>query len=67
MQTLSEDEIDKLWSRRKQYLINMPELAVMLNCQHTDIVLAQMGKPVPDEVYSAITTWLGVFDLTKCK
>lgn len=57
-QKLNADYIDKLWSKRKQYLINLPELAVMLNCKHEHMVQAQMGKPVPDDVYKAVVDWL---------
>jgi ribosome-binding protein aMBF1 (putative translation factor) len=65
MNKLTEDYIDKMWSRRKQYRINMPELAEMLNCKHEHIVSVQMGKSVPDEVYNAVKNWLEVFDLAE--
>lgn len=55
---LNADYIDKLWSKRKQYLINLPELAIMLNCKHEHMVRAQMGKPVPEDVHRSVVDWL---------
>jgi hypothetical protein len=55
---LNNEQINKLWSKRKFYLINLHELATMLNCRHEHIANAQIGKDVPSDVYNAVVDWI---------
>lgn len=59
MMLLSEEKRDRMYSKRHAELINMPELAVKLNCKHEHIVAAQIGKMIPDDVYEAVVQWIG--------
>lgn len=58
MKPLSEDYREKMYSKRHQHLMNMVELAAMLNCKHEHIVADQTGKEAPNEVLAAIINWV---------
>ncbi|OAB36995.1 hypothetical protein PMSD_09975 [Paenibacillus macquariensis subsp. defensor] len=58
MKQLDEDQRERMYSKRHYELTNMVEVAVKLNCKHEHIVQAQIGEPIPTEVYDAVIQWL---------
>lgn len=58
MQSLDECYRDTMYSRRREAQMNFDDLATVLNCNKQYMVDAQIGKPIPSEVYSALLDWL---------
>lgn len=56
---LTVEQKEALYRKRQIERLNLAELAAILNCTRVQMVSAQMGNNLPDEVYSAVTDWIG--------
>ncbi|GGF73139.1 hypothetical protein GCM10010912_17920 [Paenibacillus albidus] len=59
MPRLISDMQEEMYRKRKRERLNFEELAAKLNCTRVQMVSAQMGNNLPDEVYEAVTGWIG--------
>ncbi|OMD85670.1 MULTISPECIES: hypothetical protein [Paenibacillus] len=56
---LTVEQKEALYRKRQIERLNFAELAAKLNCTRVQMVSAQMGNNLPDEVYRAVTDWIG--------
>jgi hypothetical protein len=49
---------DKLYAKRDKHLLLLGELAAVLNVSAGQLIDAQMGNVITDEVYNAVINWL---------
>ena len=56
--TLSFEQREKMYVKRRMQDLNFQELAGILNCTKQDMINVQVGNPVPDEVAKAVLRWI---------
>ncbi|ASA22018.1 hypothetical protein [Paenibacillus donghaensis] len=56
---LTAEQQESFYRKRQIERLNFVELAAKLNCTRVQMVSAQMGNNLPDEVYEAVTDWIG--------
>ena len=59
MKMLNQEQRERMKSKRLSEMLLLYDIAEKLNCKSSDISAAQTGKPIHDEVYTAIIDWLG--------
>lgn len=58
MKSLDKYFQDLMYRQRSMELLNAENLAAKLNCTKKQMLNAQVGKPIPDKVYSVLINWL---------
>lgn len=56
---LNEEQKEAFYRKRQIERLNFEGVAAKLNCTRVQMVSAQMGNNLPDEVYRAVTDWIG--------
>ena len=59
MKTLNGRQRQLFYDKRHKEFLNFEETAAVLNCNKEQMVAAQIGSDIPDEVYKAVTQWIG--------
>lgn len=58
MKSLTEEQQDIMYLKRRRYRVTIDELATILNCKKDHMIASQMGEEVPKEVHEAVVTWI---------
>jgi hypothetical protein len=56
---LTAEQKEAFYRKKERERLSSAELASKLNCTRVQMVSAQMGNNLPDEVYRAVTEWIG--------